>query len=176
MAIWLNSPAMNRDTYSSIRCSEPHLPRPRMSLWMGHPPPLWADLRWSRSIFSLLKTTSSSPTHSSKVYKLPGGRSCRQDSQWRARERTDAQRLRALLLGTDVAFDPSCMTMLTNTPFHPGLESSSRTSPSSRGQDRHQALVWSTKVCQGMWDLWGAGSGKGDEIALRKRKKNIIKK
>lgn len=77
---------------------------------------------------------------------------------------------------TYVVFDPSCMTMLINIPFHPGLESRGRPSPSPRGQGGQRALVWGTKFCQGVWDLWGAGSGKEDEIALCKRKKNIIKK
>jgi len=42
--IWSNSPAMNRDTYSSIRCSEPHPTWPWASPGMEHSPHLWAAL------------------------------------------------------------------------------------------------------------------------------------
>lgn len=47
----------------------------------------------------------------------------------------------SFLSRTYVVFDPSCMTMLINIPFHPGLESRGRPSPSPRGQGGQRALV-----------------------------------
>jgi len=64
-AIWSNSPAVNRETHSFIRCSEPHPAWPRVTAGMGHPPPLWATcasasppLPLKKSLFCYIQSKS----------------------------------------------------------------------------------------------------------------------
>ena len=56
--IWSNSPAVNRLTYSSIRCSEPHPAWHWVSAGMGHPSPLWAICSNGFCIFEFLHKSS----------------------------------------------------------------------------------------------------------------------
>lgn len=92
------------------------------------------------------------PFSPSKSHKLPQGGIYRQEDS-RRRARTNNHRLRAFASRTYVAFDPSCMTILTNIPFHPGLESRARASPSPRGragsEHRYEAQRFA-KEC-GIW-------------------------